>query len=337
MYALKAICTPPVNLNVYISEHSSNTDRAIFCAGQRRHGRRRRFNRFTRESMSSSDSSSGKSSDSESENESSEKVLVPKRSTTMAEERQHGRRRRFNRFRKESLSASDSSSGVSSDSDSGPEHEDTTCYGPTDTCLSVKLESEPAYTALLERNNEMAEVSCDMSDRTLLDNDVANDSESVELKKVELSDTFIDPLESDLQLSSSDSDSDSDSSSSSSSDSESSSSSSCSCSECDTSSGSDTSSVDWEFDHDTDREIDVATEGNPCPKSCLCRSKQRRKIQIPKMRREMRVSVPLHTKLMKQLLLRYENWAWNKCCPNECDRRWARSKQPARSLGRDYK
>ena len=329
------MCTPPVHINVYISEHSSNTDRAIFCAGQRRHGRRRRFNRFTRESMSSSDSSSGKSSDSESENESSEKVILPKRSTTMAEERRHGRRRRFNRFRKESLSASDSSSGVSSDS--GPEHEDITCYGPTDTCMSVKLESEPAYTALLERNNEMAEVSCDISDRTLLDNDVANDSESVELKKVELSDTFTDPLESDLQLSSSDSDSDADSSSSSSSDSESSSSSSCSCSECDTSSDSDTSNVDWEFGHDTDREIDVATEGNPCPKSCPCRSNQRRKIQILKMRREMRVSVPLHTKLMKQLLLRYENWAWNKCCPNECDRRWARSKQPARSLGRDYK
>ena len=59
----------------------------------------------------------------------------------MAEERRDSRRRRFNRFRKETLSASDSSSGVSSDSDSGPEHEYTTCYGPTDTCLSVKWSS----------------------------------------------------------------------------------------------------------------------------------------------------------------------------------------------------
>ena len=64
--------------------------------------------------------------------------------------------------------------GVSTDSDSGPEHKDITCYGPTDTCLSVKLESEPAYTALLERNNEMAEVYCDMSEGTLCDSEVDN-------------------------------------------------------------------------------------------------------------------------------------------------------------------
>jgi len=82
---------------------------------------------------------------------------------------------------------------------------------------------------------------------------------------VEPNNKSTDPLESDLQLSSSDYDSDSDSSSNSSSDSESSSSSSCSCSECDISSRSDTSSVDWECDHDTAREIDVASERNPCP------------------------------------------------------------------------
>ena len=56
------------------------------------------------------------------------------------------------------------------------------------------------------------------------------------------------------------------------------------------------SSVDWEFDHDTDREIDVATEGNPCPKSCLCRFKQRRSFQILKMIREMRVKCSITRK-----------------------------------------
>ena len=64
--------------------------------------------------------------------------------------------------------------GVSTDSDSGPEHKDIKCYGPTDTCLSVKLESEPAYTALLDRNNEMTEVYCDMSEGTLRDSEVDN-------------------------------------------------------------------------------------------------------------------------------------------------------------------
>ncbi|KAH3787559.1 hypothetical protein DPMN_165685 [Dreissena polymorpha] len=74
------------------------------------------------------------------------------------------------------------------------------------------------------------------------------------------------------------------------------------------------------------REIDLRFEENPCPETCVCRSR-RNMLQVKRAHRR-ETEPPLYRVVLSRRLLRPSNRIVHDCCQYRCSRRWQRPSRP---------